>query len=636
MITNETFRRTEQMLLAVSNILPAESMIAVIALAIEHAPALMRAPDSRDASIIQFPLSALADRLGLDRRTASRWARDAGAEIRSFLDLNFVRFELDGSSVDIDEIALETLPSVMVVVGGFGTILRGSGQFSVAAKDGQSVPPDEASRAAIDLVGRIAATGSAASLLLRLECGARDRSSDVLAASRMISGALDQASPIYVDDRNDDAKLMLTPAAVLLMAVLHTVDPVVIIGQDILKPEVGDLEDDFDEVPRSVPPHRTLSDTGEALVAMLPFAPAIVLVAVPQDVILHPDRAHLFATAIGPLRLDRMALVENMRIASGRGLSEPVAERLVGIWNGDTSRARAILDTSARIIDAAATDRDVIEGTTTYTTVYNTLVTALATGIAPHVYTASPYRSKKRSETFSRELFVTNPPADELFKTLSMGRPKLIMHGIPGTGKSAAAAYIAATIFKMNTMEIRSADVLFHRLGHLEKAIAKAFREAKRADAVLVFDEAEALAQNRSTSSQGNAHLATAMTNTLLVELDDHELPVIFATNHLDRIDPAIIRRADVVAEVLPIPQDMESLAVELTLSFGLPNSMHGFGSGTTVISDYAAARKAQRLRTLDLEALLAIVLKARDNRLGEGGNTKKFGFLQAHEPTLR
>jgi hypothetical protein len=636
MITTETFRRTEQMLLAASNILPADVMISVIALAVEYSPILSIDPGSAAASAIRFPLSALADRLGQDRRTAGRWARSAGGEIRNYFDLNFVRFELDGTSFDIEEIALEELPSVMVVVEGFSTILRGIGLCPVIAEDEQSVPPDEASRAAIELVGRIAATGSTTSLLLRLEGGARDRSSDVLAASRMISGGLDRSAPVYGDDGGDRSNSVLTPAAIVLMAVLHAVDPVVIIGQDILKPEVGDPEDDFDELPRSLPLHRSLSETGEALVGILPFATATVLVAVPQDVVLHPDRARLFATAIGPLRSDRMALVETMRIASGRGLSEPVAVRLVGIWNGDASRARAILDTSARIIDASEAERGTINRVATDPIVYNALVTALATGIAPHVHTASPYRSKKRSETFFRELFVTNPPAVELFETLSVGQPRLIMHGIPGTGKSAAAGYIAATVFKMNTMEIRSADVLFHRLGHLEKAIAKAFREAKRADAVLVFDEAEALAQNRSTTSQGNAHLATAMTNALLVELDDHEPPIIFATNHLERIDPAIIRRADVVAEVLPIPQDLEPLAVELTLGFCLPNSMHGFGSGTTVISDYAAARKAQLLRALDLEQLLAIILKARDNRLGEAGDKKKFGFLQAREPTLR
>ena len=628
MITQECFRRTEAMLLAVSKHISSEVVVAMIALTVEHMDA---GGDEREVleMEVSFPLSSLADRLGCDRKAAAIIAGQASQRMRAFFDLNLMRVEVDGSRIGCDVLALDVYARALIIVApGFVALVRGKRLVDPRLGDRTTVVPDEASRAAIDLVGRVAKTGAATGLLLRLAGDAGSRHVEILSAVEMMSDGLSSASALYADSLDNESDA-LSAGAFLLMACLHALDPIVVIGRDILAPAPIHDDDEFESLPKVLPSHRPISAEGEILLALLPHAVATVIVVVPQDAVLHPDNARRFATALGPLRADRAALVETIRLQTGGDLSDVVAERLVGLWNGKTSYARSILATSARL----AADTDPTKDKSAMAPgrdpeVFNAVATALALGIAPHVPATSAYRPKKRVP-FHRELFVSDPPADRLFEDLASGQPKVILHGVPGTGKSAASAYIASTVLKRDSMEIRASDVLFHRLGHMERAIAAAFREARRANAVLIFDEAESLAQNRATSSAGNLHLATSMTNQLLQEIDDHDLPIILCTNYLSRIDSAIVRRCDVVAEIKPIPEDLEAKAVELILGARLPVARSRFGDGTTVASDYAAARKAQQHRYLDLDAVLEMVLRARDNRLGETGGVKRFGFLQ-------
>ncbi|MET0179097.1 MAG: ATP-binding protein [Novosphingobium sp.] len=70
--------------------------------------------------------------------------------------------------------------------------------------------------------------------------------------------------------------------------------------------------------------------------------------------------------------------------------------------------------------------------------------------------------------------------------------------------------------------------------------IAEAFAEAQQRGGVLLFDEADSLLFDRTTA---RASWEVGQVNEMLTWLDRHPLPVIAATNHPDKLDPATLRR---------------------------------------------------------------------------------------------
>ena len=105
------------------------------------------------------------------------------------------------------------------------------------------------------------------------------------------------------------------------------------------------------------------------------------------------------------------------------------------------------------------------------------------------------------------------------------------------------------------------------------------------------------------------------MTNSLLLELDRHTLPVILCTNYADRLDAAIRRRVDLAFEVRPIPDDREALAARLLLDLDLPGNVPAMGG--TVVADYVGAKRVMQLQGGDADAAVAAIVRARDVRLG-------------------
>jgi SpoVK/Ycf46/Vps4 family AAA+-type ATPase len=115
--------------------------------------------------------------------------------------------------------------------------------------------------------------------------------------------------------------------------------------------------------------------------------------------------------------------------------------------------------------------------------------------------------------------------------------------GPPGTGKTIAAEAIAATLGRQ-LLVVRYAELESRWVGQTAKHIAAVFRDAARAEAVLFFDEADAVASRRFTSLQhGYEREANATVNVLLSEVERFPGVVIFATNLAANLDPAFERR---------------------------------------------------------------------------------------------
>jgi SpoVK/Ycf46/Vps4 family AAA+-type ATPase len=115
--------------------------------------------------------------------------------------------------------------------------------------------------------------------------------------------------------------------------------------------------------------------------------------------------------------------------------------------------------------------------------------------------------------------------------------------GPPGTGKTICAEAIAHVLGR-RLLVVRYAEVESMWMGETAKNVAAVFRMAREENAVLLFDEADAIASRRSSSLD---HAATresnAVVNVLLKELERFTGVVIFATNLAANFDPAFERR---------------------------------------------------------------------------------------------
>lgn len=115
--------------------------------------------------------------------------------------------------------------------------------------------------------------------------------------------------------------------------------------------------------------------------------------------------------------------------------------------------------------------------------------------------------------------------------------------GPPGTGKTICAEALAYALNK-RLLVVRYAELESRWVGQTAKHVATVFRSAARQDAVLFFDEADAIAGRRFTSmNAAYEREANAIVNVLLHELETFPGVVIFATNLAANIDPAFERR---------------------------------------------------------------------------------------------
>jgi SpoVK/Ycf46/Vps4 family AAA+-type ATPase len=115
--------------------------------------------------------------------------------------------------------------------------------------------------------------------------------------------------------------------------------------------------------------------------------------------------------------------------------------------------------------------------------------------------------------------------------------------GPPGTGKTICAEALAYALDK-RLLVVRYAELESRWVGQTSKHITSVFRSAARQDAVLFFDEADAIAGRRFTSmSAAYEREANGIVNVLLHELESFPGVVIFATNLAANIDPAFERR---------------------------------------------------------------------------------------------
>jgi SpoVK/Ycf46/Vps4 family AAA+-type ATPase len=115
----------------------------------------------------------------------------------------------------------------------------------------------------------------------------------------------------------------------------------------------------------------------------------------------------------------------------------------------------------------------------------------------------------------------------------------LCLYGVPGSGKSAYARFLAGQL-KMRVLHKRASDLFDPYVGVTERNIAAAFSEAKRKKMLLVFDEADSFLRDRRHARQ---NWEVAWVNEMLTQMESHPLPFVCTTNLMDDLDQASLRR---------------------------------------------------------------------------------------------
>ncbi len=151
---------------------------------------------------------------------------------------------------------------------------------------------------------------------------------------------------------------------------------------------------------------------------------------------------------------------------------------------------------------------------------------------------------------------------DWVFESVSSrGRGLIVLfYGAAGTGKSMAAEALARAL-RMQLFRIDLAGVVSKYIGETEKNLRAVFEEADRADAVLFFDEADALFGKRSEVKDAHDRYANIEINYLLQRIESFEGIAILATNMRASLDEAFLRRIHITVE-FPLPHLTERLGL--------------------------------------------------------------------------
>ncbi len=144
-------------------------------------------------------------------------------------------------------------------------------------------------------------------------------------------------------------------------------------------------------------------------------------------------------------------------------------------------------------------------------------------------------------------------------RKISLGRGlNVLFSGPSGTGKTMAAE-IMANQLNLDMYKIDLSTVVSKYIGETEKNLNKIFKEAETSNAILFFDEADALFGKRSEVKDAHDRYANIEIGYLLQKMDEYEGTVILATNMRKNMDDAFVRRLHFTVE-FPFPDENDRL----------------------------------------------------------------------------
>ncbi len=146
----------------------------------------------------------------------------------------------------------------------------------------------------------------------------------------------------------------------------------------------------------------------------------------------------------------------------------------------------------------------------------------------------------------------------------------ILLFGAPGTGKSMCAQVIAHEL-NLELYRVDLSKVIDKYVGETEKSISMIFREAKKCNVVLFFDECDTLFAKRSDDGGSNQASNNNKTALLLQEVEAYDGVSVLATNYKHNIDPAFFRRMKYIVEFQFPDPDTREMLWRTTIPKGTP-----------------------------------------------------------------
>lgn len=245
--------------------------------------------------------------------------------------------------------------------------------------------------------------------------------------------------------------------------------------------------------------------------------------------------------------------------------------------------------------------------------------------IAPHY---------PRPQEYRLDLLNADIDVAALTETLQR-RPsgRICIFGPPGTGKTALGHHLAEVLDRPILVK-RASDLLSMWVGETEKAIARMFQEARDENSLLFLDEADSFLQSR----QG-AHRSWEITqvNELLTQMECFDGLFICATNFMDSLDPAVLRRFTFKIRFDYLTGEQKEKCFLRTMEAaghplfgGMPPEIRPGLSRLRNLTpgDFAPAVERYRILGVGLSAELLLQELEKESRLKPAGPERLVGFM--------
>lgn len=140
----------------------------------------------------------------------------------------------------------------------------------------------------------------------------------------------------------------------------------------------------------------------------------------------------------------------------------------------------------------------------------------------------------------------------------------ILFAGPPGTGKTMAAE-VVATELGLDLYKIDLSTIVSKYIGETEKNLEKIFSEAQSSNAILFFDEADAIFGKRSEVKDAHDRYANIEISYLLQRMEAYDGVTMLATNLRANLDEAFTRRLQFAVD-FPFPEEEYRLRIWQTL----------------------------------------------------------------------
>jgi transitional endoplasmic reticulum ATPase len=224
---------------------------------------------------------------------------------------------------------------------------------------------------------------------------------------------------------------------------------------------------------------------------------------------------------------------------------------------------------------------------------------------------------------FDETLLAADTDLPALFASLSHEDSpadfSLLLTGPPGTGKTEAVQALARRLGRPLHVR-RASDLMSKWVGETEKAIARAFTDARRQGAMLFFDEVDSLLADRQGATQS---WEVSQVNELLTWMEEHPLPFAAATNHAAKLDPASARRFVFKVEMRPLDATRARAAFAHFFGRDAPATLDRLGGLT--LGDFAVV--ARQLGFLGAGNDAELVERLRQERAARPAMPQAVGF---------